>query len=83
MDEFQFVHVRRCHLCDFVNERNETLVDRCDRCGKCLAPYYFFDEKSVQVYSDVKQRPSEETSRARPKDQLGDHRPLRGLSTVW
>lgn len=83
MSERNGVHVRRCHICDHVNERDGESVDRCASCGRCFAPYYFFDEKSVRVYSDVEQRPASELSLVRPKDQAGEHRPLRGLSAVW
>lgn len=83
MRERVIVHVRRCHICDHVNERDGQSVDRCGHCGKILAPYYFFDEQNVHVYSDVEQRPTLEQTRARPKEQPGEHRPLRGFSAVW
>lgn len=83
MSERGFVHVRRCHICDHVTEREDGPVERCANCDKALAPYYFFDEQSVPVYSDFEHRPSEELVRARPKEQSGAHRPLRGLSAVW
>lgn len=83
MSESGFVHVRRCHICGRVSERGGEPVERCTHCGKHMAPYYFFDEQCVRVYSDVDPRPSEDTLRRRPEGSADTHRPVRGFTVIW
>ncbi len=86
MEEKKYVHIRRCHICNAVSERAGKQVDRCDQCGKSLAPYYFFDEKSVRVYSVDEYRPAPEVELAQyegPVANDGVRFPIRGFSTIW
>lgn len=79
-----FVHFRRCHVCGSVSERDCAWVDRCDCCGKLLAPYYFFDEDSIRVDADNRQRPLVERERRNRRASGEDPRwMMRGFSTVW
>ena len=83
MDDISFVHVRRCHVCDKVTEKNESQVNRCDHCGKNLAPYYFFDESATKVYSVDETLPVEERTLVKDPKDMGPRRPLRGVSAMW
>jgi hypothetical protein len=84
MNEGAFVHVRRCHVCGHVSERSENQVECCDQCGKRLAPYYFFDESAVPVYSVDEQLPEFERDIAKdPKDHGSERRAIRGFSLLW
>ena len=40
------IHIRRCHICSTVNEQKGDPVKKCTGCGKCLAPFIFFDERN-------------------------------------
>jgi hypothetical protein len=84
MNESKFVHFRRCHVCDGVSEMSETHVQKCGDCGKNLAPYYFFDESTVPVYSVDELLPLEERVICKdPSDSSPRRLPLRGVSTFW
>ncbi len=86
MEEKKSVHIRRCHVCNGISERTDAQVDRCDQCGKSLAPYYFFDEKSVRVYSVDEYRPdplAEMAHEQGPVPDNGTRVPIRGFSAIW
>lgn len=84
MDDTNLVHFRRCHVCDGVSEMTESHVHKCEHCGKSLAPYYFFDEVAVSVYSVDELLPLEERVICKdPSDSSTRRLPLRGVSTVW
>src|SRR5262245_1958419 len=76
----QVLHVRRCHVCGTVNEEAGASVTRCSKCGKHLAPFYFFEESRLEGIGDD-----------RLETSLWDHhtllpenyRPLWGFSTYW
>lgn len=72
-DKFR-VHIRRCHICEAVTERVGALVNRCDQCGKPMAPFYFFDERSTPPYSEED---------LRPPRQNGERTPVRGFTAFW
>ena len=40
------IHIRRCHICGKVNEKKNSFVKKCSGCGKALAPFMFFDDKT-------------------------------------
>lgn len=70
------LHIRRCHLCDGVTECESDPVNRCQHCGKSIAPFYFFDDYEVTPLSDVEMRPGDER-------KTGQRSPLRGFSAYW
>lgn len=74
------VHVRRCHVCGEINEAQGGLVDRCDHCGKHLAPLYYFNEKRAMNLISQEEADKEYKSSALP---LRDYPPLWGLSVYW
>lgn len=45
-------HVRRCHVCGTVNEAEGSVIVKCSKCRKHLAPFYFFDESKLEGVSD-------------------------------
>jgi hypothetical protein len=46
------LHIRRCHICAGVTECEGAVVNRCQSCGKTMAPFYFFNEFEVTPYTD-------------------------------
>ena len=68
------LHFRRCHMCDGVTESEEAPVDRCEHCGKPMAPFYFFDELGAPSLSDAD---------LRPHVSKGERVPVRGLTAYW
>jgi hypothetical protein len=45
--EVQVTHVRCCHHCQYLNTSKASAVMTCQSCRKHLAPFYFFDESSL------------------------------------
>jgi hypothetical protein len=68
------IHFRRCHVCGEVNSRLGEHIERCRHCNKPIAPFYFFDEHQVEVYSENRERPSHEN---------GERSPILGLTAIW
>lgn len=69
-------HIRRCHVCGGVSEASSKAIHQCAHCGKHLAPFYYFDESSLDGLSDVGFHLS------LLKKSEG-YNPLWGLSTYW
>jgi len=68
------MHFRRCHVCGRLNERQSTKVEKCNFCGKSLAPFYYFDDRFVAVQGDMTLRPP----------MLEDeYCPIQGLTVYW
>lgn len=76
MKKKEAVHIRRCHVCNHVSERVGASVDRCEHCGKPIAPFYFFDDFKVAAYSDYGARPDY-------TDEEGERVPVRGFTAIW
>lgn len=77
----QFMHVRRCHICGCINEKDSVLVDRCLSCGKALAPFIF-------CYNGIGYSAAEELEKrlkAMDKDLASrpSYPPLIGLTLYW
>ena len=68
------VHIRRCHVCDGVTEIEKGQVSRCIHCNHSLAPFYYFDDKYMEI-------PAENTLRIKTPD--GEYVPIYGLTAYW
>lgn len=68
------IHFRVCHVCGAVNEKHEEQVERCEHCGKFMAPFVFFDVMVMMT-------PMED--QLRPPLAPGEYPPLTGLSASW
>ena len=68
----QSLHFRRCHVCGAVTERKNP-VDQCELCGKFIAPFFYFDEKTIAI---------EDRGGTLVPGQ-GQVRPLIGLAAYW
>jgi len=74
------VHVRRCHVCGAVTEKQEDVL-KCDGCGKALLPFYYFDKRKIPVPSDANQaEPEAQRSSRGTQDEYG---PIFGLTAYW
>ena len=69
-------HIRRCHVCGTVNELVGSANIHCHQCGKHLAPFYFFDESSLEGLSES--GPFLSAVKTSPIVN-----PIWGLSTYW
>lgn len=67
-------HFRRCHLCNETTEGEGADVKTCGACGKSLAPFYFFDDKTVMPHADHDHR---------PERLEGKVRPVLGFTAYW
>lgn len=45
-------YLRRCHVCGATIEKNDREGGVCQKCGKHLAPFYYFDERQIIGYGD-------------------------------
>jgi hypothetical protein len=77
-------HIRRCHVCGTVNELEGSANLHCHKCGKHLAPFYFFDESSLQGLSESELYLTNfcELKTQQNSDKTAVH-PIWGLSTYW
>lgn len=76
-----FVHIRLCHFCFFLNESNSD-VYRCESCRKLLTvePFWgYLDEQDRGVKKPTAQEEDEETPSS------GEAQPplITGLSVLW
>ena len=65
---------RKCHVCGRISQQQNEPVAECGHCAKPMAPFFYFNDQYVSIYSDDGERPS-----LAP----GEYRPLRGLSVCW
>jgi hypothetical protein len=68
----QSLHFRRCHVCGTVTNRKAP-VDRCEVCGKFMSPFFYFDEKTIEV--------QDMSGQVMPGK--GQMRPIIGLAAFW
>jgi len=68
------VFFRRCHMCGETNHKEGDRIERCEHCGKSLAPFYYFDERLVSTLGD-------KSLRAIPLE--GEYSPIQGLTAYW
>lgn len=64
---------RICHVCG-TNNSDTHPVERCLNCGKCMAPFFYFNDQYVSIYAD---------NELRPPLMSGEYGPLRGLTAYW
>ena len=76
MTKTKRLHIRRCHLCHGVTENEDCPVDRCQHCGKPMAPFYFFNEAEVAPLSESELQPT-------PILRSGERKPIRGFTAYW
>lgn len=82
------IHIRRCHICQTVNEMTNNLVDKCTGCGKTLAPFMFFDEKAELGLTPINAIDAHEDRMRQKSGNWGDslsskYPPLWGLAVYW
>jgi hypothetical protein len=49
----EVMHFRRCHHCEAVNVAQGSALLSCQSCGKHFAPFYFFDESSMDALDEA------------------------------
>ena len=68
------IHLRKCHVCGTVNEQSEQPIKKCSQCNKSLAPFFYFDDETKVVLSDM---------HLRPPLVDGEFSPIHGLTVYW
>lgn len=71
MTEAKFI--RRCHICGATTEGTHR-VEACGKCGKAIAPFFYFDEGRAITYSEAL---------LRPPLLPGEYSPILGVSVCW
>jgi hypothetical protein len=67
-------HFRQCHLCGTLNESEDGKVERCECCGKSLAPFFYFDDRLAAIPGD---------GTLRPPLMENEYSPILGLTAYW
>lgn len=69
-------HIRRCHVCDTVNEGQNKFLLKCQDCGKHFAPFFYYDEgHQIQIRDDG--------AHTSVWSLIEGYHPLWGISTYW
>lgn len=69
----KITHIRRCHVCGAVTEQKQK-IDKCNSCGKAIVPFLYYDDAQVGVLSE---------NQGQERYDLGQIRPIRGLTAYW
>jgi hypothetical protein len=78
-DSEVLTHIRRCHVCDTVNECPGGEVDRCQSCHKFLAPFFFCES----TYSTEITELSKAIFTNKNKGLKSIYPPLMGIALHW
>lgn len=73
------LHIRRCHVCDAVTENGDTVVDKCQSCGKAFAPFVFCET----TYENQIQKLSEQIFQSSNQGLRSIYPPLMGIALYW
>ncbi len=77
------VHIRRCHICNKISESETQKIERCEACGKYLAPFMFCNDPSDNAETASVVQDRTRTSQA-PKSFLKtEYPPILGISLYW
>jgi hypothetical protein len=74
-------HLRRCHVCGYVNQVKNGTVEKCEHCNKAFSKFYFFEESNVEGITEnggIKMRSWSESLR-----RSQDFQPIWGLTAFW
>ncbi len=78
------IHIRRCHICNKTSESETGVkIERCDSCGKYLAPFVFCKDPSDHTELNAA---SEAASHASPNPGSflkPEYPPIYGISLYW
>jgi hypothetical protein len=72
-------HVRRCHICDCVTETSGSVVEKCQSCGKALAPFVFCES----AYENQFEKLSEQIFKSTNQGLRSIYPPLMGIALYW
>lgn len=68
-------YFRRCHICAHLSHIDDSHhIEHCQKCGKSLARFMFFDDRLTRAESD-------RSLRTPPLG--GEYKPLLGLTVFW
>ena len=81
--EIASLHFRRCHLCGGVSESSSGRVQACSKCGKVMAPFFFFDELLTRTLSSSEIRTGNYSFPQSTDNSQAPYPPLRGLTAFW
>lgn len=93
MDKEFSLYIRRCHVCDGLNENlsQEALSElppiqppiKCGQCGKFLAPFIFSDPEQIKKELDKHADKSLDLNHIASPAQNAIYPPLVGLAIYW
>ncbi len=73
------LNIRRCHICDTVNESHNCDVDRCQGCNKSLTPFFFCEST---YKTDIKEL-SKAIFTTKNSGLKSIYPPLLGIALYW
>lgn len=77
------IHIRRCHICNKTSESETSQIDRCDGCGKYLAPFVFCKDPSDLVDLTPRTEPTSHASTNTASFLKPEYPPIYGISLYW
>ncbi|MBC7458821.1 MAG: hypothetical protein H7235_11110 [Bdellovibrionaceae bacterium] len=77
------IHIRRCHICSKTSESETIKIERCDGCGKYLAPFLFCSDPTDSVPLKSSTEATIHAS-SNPSSYLKpEYPPIYGISLYW
>ena len=77
------VHIRRCHICNKTSESETQKIERCESCGKYLAPFMFCNDPSDPSEAVSNAKDQVRTSQASKSFLKSEYPPILGISLYW
>lgn len=78
----KILHIRRCHICNHVTENDKQHIEKCEGCGKSLAPFFFCMDPGVEeLTSDFR---TDRDKKPQTSSFLrSEFPPIYGISLYW
>ena len=77
------IHIRRCHICNKTSESETSNIERCDSCGKYLAPFVFCKDPSDLVELSSSTEANTHASPNPGSFLKPEYPPIYGISLYW
>jgi hypothetical protein len=77
------IHIRRCHICNKTSESEQGKIERCESCGKYLAPFVFCSDPSDSVELNPRTESATYASPNPGSFLKSEYPPIYGISLYW
>ncbi len=77
------IHIRRCHICSQTSESEDSKIERCNSCGKYLAPFVFCSDPMDAADMKLLTEPSRPQNAVEKSLLKSVYPPIYGISLYW